>query len=100
MSVFYTALRRTAVISLQNDAETSYKTYIAVQNELVAAYYFLRDRESMRRFNRKYTEIEYVANDPASKAQEGLVDDLKPKVEKIQELFPMRLSEAEPKKNF
>jgi len=25
---------------------------------------------------------------------------LKPKVEKIQQLFPMRLSEAEPKKNF
>ena len=27
------------------------------------------------------------------------IDDLKPKVEKIQELIPMRLSEAEPKKN-
>ena len=37
-------------------------------------------------------------NDPASKATEGLVEDLEPKVKKIQELFPMRLSEAEPKK--
>ena len=88
-----------AVISLMNDGQTTYQTYIAVQNELVAAYYFLRDRESMRRFNRKYTEIEYVANDPASKAEEGLVEELQPKVKLIQDLYPMRLSEAEPKKN-
>lgn len=88
-----------AVISLMNDGQTSYQTYIAVQNELVAAYYFLRDRESMRRYGRKYTEIEYVANDPASKAEEGLVEELQPKVKIIQDLYPMRLSEAEPKKN-
>lgn len=88
-----------AVISLMNDGQTSYQTYITVQNELVAAYYFLRDRESMKRYGRKYTELEYVANDPASKAVEGLIDELEPKVKKIQDLFPMRLSEAEPKKN-
>ncbi|WP_445709809.1 ExbD/TolR family protein [Flavobacterium sp.] len=88
-----------AVISLMNDGETTYQTYIAVQNELVAAYYFLRDRESMKRFGKKYTELEYVANDPASKAVEGLVEELEPKVKQIQEMFPMRLSEAESKKN-
>lgn len=88
-----------AVISLMNDGQTSYETYITVQNELVAAYYFLRDRESMRRYGRKYTELEYVANDPASKAVEGLIEELEPKVKKIQDMFPMRLSEAEPKKN-
>ena len=32
-----------AIISLKNERETSYKTYIAVQNELVAAYNELRD---------------------------------------------------------
>ncbi|MDV7396390.1 biopolymer transporter ExbD, partial [Arthrospira platensis SPKY1] len=47
-----------AVISLQNDAETSYKAYISVQNELVAAYYELRDRESMAKFGRTYRELE------------------------------------------
>ena len=46
-----------------------------------------------------FTEMDYIYNHPASKATEELVDDLKPKVEKIQELIPMRLSEAEPKKN-
>ncbi|CAM3974194.1 MULTISPECIES: ExbD/TolR family protein [Flavobacterium] len=88
-----------AVISLMNDAETSYQTYVTVQNELVAAYYFLRDRESMKRFGKKYTELEYVANDPASKAVEGLVEELEPKVKQIQDMYPMRLSEAESKKN-
>ncbi|AWM13804.1 biopolymer transporter ExbD [Flavobacterium sp. NRK F10] len=89
-----------AVISLMNDGQTTYETYIAVQNELVAAYYFLRDREAMKRYGKTYREMEYVYNDPASKAVEGLVDDLKPKVEKIQNMYPMRLSEAEPKKNY
>lgn len=89
-----------AVISIMNDGQTSYETYIAVQNELVAAYYFLRDRECQRRYGVSFREMEYAYNDPASKAIEGLVDDLKPKVKKIQDMFPMRLSEAEPKKNY
>ena len=86
-----------AVISLNNDGSTSYGTYIAVQNELVAAYNYLRDRECKKRYGITYTELDYIYNDPASKAIEGLVDDLKPKVDKIQDLFPLRLSEAEPK---
>jgi len=88
-----------AVISLNNNGSTTYGTYIAVQNELVAAYNYLRDRECKRRYGITFTELDYIYNDPASKAIEGLIDDLKPKVEKIQELFPLRLSEAEPKKN-
>ena len=31
-----------AIISLQNDRATTYETYIAVQNEIVAAYNVLR----------------------------------------------------------
>ena len=46
-----------AVISVQNDRLTSYKMYIAVQNELVAAYNFLRDRESQRLYGWKFTEV-------------------------------------------
>lgn len=88
-----------AVISLNNDGQTSYETYIAVQNELVGAYNFLRDRESKKRYGITFTELDYIYNDPASKAKEGLIEDLKPKVEKIQELIPLRLSEAESKKN-
>ena len=61
-----------AVISLSNDGLTTYGMYIAVQNELVAAYTFLRDRECKRRYNISFSEMEYIYNDPASKATEGL----------------------------
>jgi hypothetical protein len=37
-----------AIISLKNNRETSYKVYIAIQNELVAAYNELRNREFLR----------------------------------------------------
>ena len=37
-----------AIISLKNDRETDYKVYISVQNELVAAYNELRNREFIR----------------------------------------------------
>ena len=36
-----------AIISLKNDRETSYATYISVQNELVAAYNVLRNRRAL-----------------------------------------------------
>jgi len=85
-----------AVISVQNDRLTSYKMYIAVQNELVAAYNYLRDRESMRKFGWKFTEVKRAideGNYPGNeeKAQEQL--------EEIQALIPLKLSEAEPKKS-
>src|SRR5690554_3301427 len=37
-----------AIISLVNDRRTEYRTYISVQNELVAAYSQLRNREAQR----------------------------------------------------
>lgn len=83
-----------AIISLMNDNETKYETYIAVQNELVAAYYFLRDREAKRLYNgRTYKELEDKFNDPATK--EPMRERLQPIVEAIQKLYPQNLSEAE-----
>jgi len=87
-----------AIISLSNDSETSYEMYIKVQNELVAAYYFLRDREAQKKYGVTFREMEYVVADPASRAKKGLVERLEPKVKEIQDLFPQRLSEAEPKR--
>lgn len=84
-----------AIISLQNDAETSYKTYIAVQNELVAAYYELRDRECLKKFGVTYREMESIFEDP--KTPEKRVATLEPKIKIIQDLYPQKLSEAEPK---
>lgn len=86
-----------AVISVQNDRLTSYKMYIAVQNELVAAYNYLRNRESKRLYgeNFVFTEVSNAINEGGYKGNE---EDAKRKLEKIQELFPLKLSEAEPKK--
>ncbi|MDD4800062.1 MAG: biopolymer transporter ExbD [Proteiniphilum sp.] len=67
------------VISIQNDATTSYKTYIAVQNEVVRAYNELREEGARKYFNTSYEEL--------TKEQQ----------DQINELYPQRISEAEPK---
>ena len=71
------------VISLQNDRGTSYETYIAVQNELAAAYNELRDELSMRKFGTKYSDMKG--------------EEWKDQIDAIEEAYPMRISEAEPK---
>lgn len=85
-----------AIISLKNDRETSYKTYITVQNELVGAYNDLRNRESRRLFGRDFIEMENEYLNPETPS--SVRDELKEKVQRIQELFPQKLSEAETSK--
>ena len=46
-----------AIISLVNSRGTSYEMYIAVQNELTAAYNELRDDEAIRKYSLNYTEL-------------------------------------------
>lgn len=83
-----------AVISVQNDRLTSYAMYIQVQNELVAAYNFLRDRESQRLYGWKFTEVKKALDE--GRPFQGASQE---KMESIQKLFPLKLSEAEPKKS-
>ncbi|MBD0778339.1 biopolymer transporter ExbD [Maribacter sp. ANRC-HE7] len=82
-----------AIISLKNDRETKYGTYITVQNELVGAYNDLRNREAQRLYGRKFTDMEAEYLNPET--AQNVKDDLKEKVKKIQDLFPQKLSEAE-----
>lgn len=82
-----------AIISLKNDRETKYGTYITVQNELVGAYNDLRDREAQRLFGRDFTEMEAQWLNPETPS--SIREDLKDKVKRIQDLFPQKLSEAE-----
>ncbi|NCP21692.1 MAG: biopolymer transporter ExbD [Flavobacteriales bacterium CG_4_9_14_0_2_um_filter_35_242] len=70
-----------AIISLQNDRGTAYKTYIAVQNELVAAYSEIRDRYSLKKFGRRFGEL--------TTDQQKVVKDA----------YPQIISEAEPNKS-
>ena len=88
-----------AIISLKNDRETSYKVYIAVQNELVAAYNELRDREFSRLFPNEgmtFVEANKKYSDPRTSTDEK--DRLRPKLSEVKLLFPQKLSEAEPSK--
>ena len=83
-----------AIISLVNDRQTKYGTYISVQNELVAAYNILRNREGQRLYNTDYLEMERNYNDPN---YNGNKEVLKERLDRIQNMYPQKLSEAEPK---
>lgn len=88
-----------AIISLKNDRETSYKVYIAVQNELVAAYNDLRDREYAKLGDISgltYREAQKKYSDPRTTLEEK--ERLKPKLDEVKTKFPQKLSEAEPSK--
>jgi len=86
-----------AIVSLKNDRETKYSTYITVQNELVGAYNDLRNREAQRLYNRDFVKMEAEYLNPET--PESVRDELKDKVRRIQELFPQKLSEAETSNN-
>lgn len=66
-----------AVISLQNGKQTTYKTFIAVQNELTKAYYELRQAYSLNVIGK--------ASDKLSKTEE----------KQVKLAYPFILSEAE-----
>lgn len=90
-----------AIISMKHDRETSYEQYIEVQNELVAAYNILREREAKRLYKKFYPNSEKVYTamlEEKEKNQFSKDTILNGRIETIKKLFPMILSEAEPDK--
>ena len=88
-----------AIISLKNNRETSYKVYIAIQNELVAAYNELRNREFLRLYpsaGLNFVDAQKKYDDPRTSVDDS--EDLKPKIDVVKNMFPQKLSEAEPSK--
>jgi len=88
-----------AIISLKNDRETDYKVYISVQNELVAAYNQLRDREFLALYPEErmtYVEADKLYTDPRTSLK--VKTKLKPKLDVLKKMYPQKLSEAEPSK--
>ncbi|MBA7538483.1 hypothetical protein ES705_30759 [subsurface metagenome] len=73
------------IISLRNDIGTSYGKYIAVQNELAAAVNELRNEACMLKFGRKYQDL-----DPLNTTEKSMIDA-------IRKVYPMAISEAEPR---
>ena len=67
------------IISLRSDRGTSYDMYVTVQNELEAAYNELRGEMAIQKWDRLFSDLE------------------KDKKEAILKIYPMRISEAEPK---
>lgn len=89
-----------AVISLQTNRLTKYETYIAAQNEILAAYSFLRNREFEREYpntRMNFSEAEAKYND--ARTLPSAKNRLKEKIEVIRELIPQAFSEAQPKKS-
>lgn len=84
-----------AVISLQNNRLTNYSDYIAVQNELVAAYNQLRNREAKRLYGVSFKDMEKAFK---SESFTGDKDKLKERIKVIKDMYPQKLSEAEPKR--
>ncbi|RED50528.1 ExbD/TolR family protein [Seonamhaeicola aphaedonensis] len=81
-----------AIISLKNERETTYKTYIAVQNELVAAYNELRNIRAQNVHGKSFTEMEANYKDvnwPGNKER------LKEKIDQIKLEYPQKLSEVQ-----
>jgi biopolymer transport protein ExbD len=68
------------VISLQNDRGTSYEMYVAVQNELAAAIYDIRNEVSRQRFGMRFDQL----------SDQDLI-------KAVRDAVPMSISEAEPK---
>ena len=88
-----------AIISLKNNRETSYKVYIAIQNELVAAYNELRNREFLRLYpsvGLNFVDAQKKYDDPRTSANDS--EELKPKLDVVKQMYPQKLSEAEPSK--
>jgi biopolymer transport protein ExbD len=73
------------VISLRNDISTSYGKYIAVQNELAAAVNELRNEICLNKFGRTYKSL-----DALNEGEKDLIDAIK-------KVYPMAISEAEPR---
>ncbi len=84
-----------AIISVRNDRETEYKTFISVQNELLGAYNFLRNREAVRLYGKQYayTTMDSIVSHPQT--DKDVKDELNKKMDVIKEMYPLKISEAE-----
>lgn len=86
----YYELPSSALISMQNDNNTTYDMYIQVQNELQAAVNELRDELALDKFGMTYDELK--TNFERDKSNAKLEGWLKT----IRAVYPQRISEAEP----
>jgi biopolymer transport protein ExbD len=87
----YKELPSSALISMQNDNNTTYNTYLQVQNELQSAVNELRDELALEMFGQTYSELEIIYG--KNKQDKKTLD----KIIAVRALYPQRISEAEPR---
>jgi hypothetical protein len=87
----YKELPPSALISMQNDNNTTYNTYLQVQNELQSAVNELRDELALAKFGQSYSKLEDVYS--KNKQDKRTLD----KITAVRALYPQRISEAEPR---
>ena len=87
----YKQLPSSALISMQNDNNTTYNTYLQVQNELQSAVNELRDELALEKFGMTYSQLEdiYDRNKEDSKTLE--------KITAVRAVYPLMFSVAEPR---
>ncbi|WP_242092590.1 ExbD/TolR family protein [Aestuariivivens sediminicola] len=86
-----------AVISLKNQRETSYAAYIAVQNEVVAAYNELRNRRALEIGPQKgFPGMDFIKMQDNYKDARwvGNKEKLKEVIDQIKEEIPQKFSEV------
>lgn len=82
-----------ALVSISFDRQTKYGVYMAVQNEIMAAYNILRDRVSQGLYDEDFTRLNEDLKDASSDREK---EALKKKIENIRDLYPLNISEAKP----
>lgn len=86
-----------AIISLKNDRETTYAMYIAVQNEVVAAYNILRNRRALELGPQKgFPDMDFVKMEANYEdvRWNGNKDRLKAVIDQIKTEIPQKFSEV------
>jgi len=86
-----------AIVSISASRNTSYPTYIAVQDEVMASYNFLRNREGLRLFNTTYEAINTQYNNQEITDEEK--KGLKEKLETLRTFYPQKILEPETMNN-
>jgi len=86
-----------AIVSVQTDRGTNYGVYIYIQNELLSAYRFLRNRYAKKYLKGQYAGMSYddllllAENDEEN-------EPLKNAIKLVKEAYPQIISDAEPTK--
>jgi len=87
----YKELPSSALISMQNDNNTTYNTYLSVQNELQSAVHELLDELALEKFGMSYAQMEDIYD--RNKEDKKTLD----KITAVRAVYPQRISEAEPR---